>query len=178
LHRIKIYDQLAGQVRKILDAGLNPTHLDTHKHTHLLPPVLAAVARISQEFRIPWVRKLIPLRIPLFRQRQHLVLAKHGCRTTDHFAGFEITGRYGASELAALIANLPDGLTEFMCHPGFCTDELRAAPTRLKDSRRRELDALTSPEVRAALQNSSVTLVRYRDLPIGEMRSSPITSTD
>jgi len=178
LHQIKIYDQLARQVRKVLDAGLHPTHLDTHKHTHLLPPVLDAVARIAQEFRIPWVRKLVPMRIPLFRQRQHRVLAKHGCRTTDHFAGFEITGRYGPSELAALIANLPDGLTEFMCHPGFCTDELRASPTRLKESRRRELDALTSPEVRAALQNSTVTLVRYRDLPINEMSRSPITSTD
>jgi len=44
-HRIRIYDELAAQVRRILDAGLRPTHLDTHKHTHLLPPVLDAVAR-------------------------------------------------------------------------------------------------------------------------------------
>ena len=51
-----------------------------------------------------------------------------------------------------------------MCHPGFCTEELQAAHTRLKESRRRELDALTSAEVRAAIQESGVTLVRYPEI--------------
>jgi predicted glycoside hydrolase/deacetylase ChbG (UPF0249 family) len=153
--RIRIYDELAAQVRRILDAGLRPTHLDTHKHTHVLPPVLDAVARISEEFGINWVRR--PL---LF----HRSLSKHGCRTTDHFTGFRMTGKYDAAELAALIRRLPEGVTEFMCHPGFCTPELRAASTRLKESRQRELEALTSPEVRDALSESAVELVSYRGL--------------
>jgi predicted glycoside hydrolase/deacetylase ChbG (UPF0249 family) len=51
-----------------------------------------------------------------------------------------------------------------MCHPGFCTEELLAARTRLKESRRRELDALTSTEVRAAVQESGVTLARYEEI--------------
>jgi chitin disaccharide deacetylase len=155
LGRIKIYDQLVRQVQKVLDAGLQPTHLDTHKHTHLLPQVFNAVTRISREFNIPWVRR----RFGPFR-----LLPTHGCRTTDHFAGFSMTGRYDTAILAHLIRHLPEGTTEFMCHPGLCTDELRAAGTRLKESRRRELDALTSPEVRAALEESSVKLTRYRDL--------------
>ena len=154
LGRIRVYDELASQVRKILDAGIQPTHLDTHKHTHLLPQVLDAVARIGEEFRIPWIRR--PLG-SLFHGR----IATHGCRTTDHFAGFRLTGRYDAAELARLIRALPDGITEFMCHPGFCTEELRAARTRLKESRRRELDALISPEVRAALLDANVTLSKY-----------------
>src|SRR5689334_11514596 len=61
--KIRIYDELRGQVEKILAAGIAPTHLDTHKHTHLLPPVLDAVARLSEEFRIPWVRR--PFDFPL-----------------------------------------------------------------------------------------------------------------
>src|SRR5690349_15492640 len=44
------FDELRAQLRKILDAGIRPTHLDTHKHTHLAPPVLDAVARLSEEF--------------------------------------------------------------------------------------------------------------------------------
>ena len=56
LGRMRIYDELARQVGKVVDAGIRPTHLDTHKHTHLLPPVLEAVARLSEEFKIPWVR--------------------------------------------------------------------------------------------------------------------------
>ena len=180
LGRIRMYDELAGQVRKILAAGLAPTHLDTHKHTHLLPPVLDAVARISQEFAIPWVRR--PFDFPMHSRRAGIVkravsgsfgvvrgrfereLARHGCRSTDHFAGFQITGNYDARELAALIRALPEGSTEFMCHPGFCGPELRAASTRLKESRERELRALTSSEVRMALKEARVDLASYRDL--------------
>ena len=51
-----------------------------------------------------------------------------------------------------------------MCHPGFCTAELQAARTRLKESRRRELDALLSREVRRALEESEVNLTRYAEI--------------
>jgi predicted glycoside hydrolase/deacetylase ChbG (UPF0249 family) len=178
--RIQIYDQLAAQVRKVQSAGIQPTHLDTHKHTHLLPPVLNAVARIASEFQIPWVRR--PFDLPLHgggvpwprqavskmlgfaRAGFQRALTRRGCRTTDHFAGFQLTGHYDAAELARLIRNLPEGVTEFMCHPGFCTQELQASRTRLKESRRRELDALTSAEVRQAIQESNVTLARYTEI--------------
>lgn len=181
LKRIRIRDELAAQVRRILDAGLTPTHLDTHKHTHLLPPVLDAVARVSEEFGIPWVRRpfdfpndflpgpggidwqkrAISRALGVVRNRFERVLRAHGCRFTDHFAGFQITGNYDAASLIALIRALPDGATEFMCHPGRCGEELRASPTRLKESRERELRALTSPEVRAALEEENVRLAGF-----------------
>ncbi|HXM40033.1 MAG TPA: ChbG/HpnK family deacetylase [Bryobacteraceae bacterium] len=179
--RIRVYDELAAQVRRILAAGIEATHLDTHKHTHLAPPVLDAVARIAEEFEIRWVRR--PFDIPLtaargggvfkratsgglqvLRSRFHRVLERHGCRTTDHFAGFQITGRFRAPELAQLIRELPEGVTEFMCHPGYCGDDLRRAHTRLKESREREMEALAAPEVRAALAEAGVELVNYRML--------------
>ena len=164
LGRIAIYDRLAEQVRKILDAGIQPTHLDTHKHTHLLPQVLDAVAQIANDFSIPWVRRLIPAPVPFLQSMGQAMLTRRGCRTTDYFEGFEITGRYDVKDLAALIRRLPEGVTEFMCHPGFCGPELQASPTRLKASRQMELDALTSDEVRRAIEESSVTVVSYRDL--------------
>lgn len=180
LKRIRIYDELAAQVRRILDAGLPLTHVDTHKHTHLLPPVLDAVARLSEEFRIPWVRR--PFDFPLqpggigwkrravndafgaVRPRLERVLRAHACRFTDHFAGFQLTGNYDAATLAGLIRSLPEGSTEFMCHPGRCGNELRAARTRLKESRERELRALTSAEVRAALIEGNVRLAGFGQL--------------
>ncbi len=180
LGRVHIYDELRAQVRGILDAGVRPTHLDTHKHTHLLPPVLAAVARLSEEFGIPWVRR--PFDFPLqpggagwskralsgafqiVRGRFERVLTRHGCRSTDYFAGFQITGHVSAASVIELIRMLPEGSTEFMCHPGRCTAELRAARTRLKESREEELRALTAPEARAALGEAGVDLVSYREL--------------
>jgi predicted glycoside hydrolase/deacetylase ChbG (UPF0249 family) len=160
--RIRIYEELAAQVRKILSAGITPTHLDTHKHTHLLPPVLEAVARVAEEFHIPWVRR--PLPMDLFEKRLHGALERHGCRTTDHFAGFRMTGRFGTKELVQLIRRLPAGTTEFMCHPGRCGAELRLAPTRLKESRQHELETLIAPETRQAVQDSQIRVVSYREL--------------
>jgi chitin disaccharide deacetylase len=181
LRRVRPYDELRAQVEKVLAAGIQPRHLDTHKHTHLTPGVLDAVCKLSQEFGIPWVRR--PFDIPLsgggpvpwtkrvisrsaqlVRNNFHSRLARHGCRTTDYFAGFQLTGYLRTEELISLLESLPEGVTEFMCHPGYCTDELRGCPTRLKDSRQRELEALVAPEVRAALARNHIALVGYRDL--------------
>jgi predicted glycoside hydrolase/deacetylase ChbG (UPF0249 family) len=178
---IRPYDELRVQIEKILAAGIRPLHLDTHKHTHLAFPVLSAISRLSEEFRIPWVRR--PFDFPMsgsgpipfgkrvlsgglqvLRNHFHAKLSKHGCRTTDYFAGFQLTGYLQAEELAGLLKTLPEGVTELMCHPGYCTDELRRSPTRLKESRERELRALNAPETRAVLDRNSIQLVRYRDL--------------
>jgi predicted glycoside hydrolase/deacetylase ChbG (UPF0249 family) len=163
-----------------VDAGIRPVHLDTHKHTHLFPPVLNAVARLAEEFRIPWVRRpfdlpmtprgtplakrLVSRGLSVVRHRFHRVLARHGCRTTDHFAGFQMTGRFDAADVVKLIHALPDGVTEFMTHPGHHTAELDGARTRLKASRAQELAALTAPEVRDALREAHVELTRYSAL--------------
>ena len=180
--RLRIYDELSAQVRRIIAAGITPTHIDTHKHTHLAPPVLDAVARIAQEFNVLWVRRPFDLpltaargaapimkrvtssSLDLLRGRFHRVLASQGCRTTDHFAGFQLTGRFRTAELVRLIHELPEGSTEFMCHPGRCGEELRHAPTRLKESREEELAALTAPETRQALTECGVHLENFRGL--------------
>jgi len=182
LGRIDPYAELRPQVRRILDAGLHPPHLDTHKHTHLAPPVLDAVARLSAEFAIRWVRQPfdfpmgalsrgVPFKVRAVSRvaatlRGHFrrVLKRHGCRTTDHFAGFQITGRFHTAELVGLIAALPEGSTELMCHPGYLGEALRATRTRLKESRQWELEALTAPEARQAIEREGVELVSYSRL--------------
>jgi hopanoid biosynthesis associated protein HpnK len=181
---LRIYDELAAQVRHIEQAGIRPTHLDTHKHTHLAPPVLDAVVRLAREHDARWVRRPFdfPLNastgaVPLLkrvtsrvlsatRRRFQGVLERHGCYATDHFAGFQITGRFRAAELANLMDLIPEGSTEFMCHPGRCGDALRNAATRLKESRERELEALVAPEVREAMERNGIELVNYAGLTI------------
>jgi chitin disaccharide deacetylase len=179
---IKIYDELAAQVRRIFAAGVRPTHLDTHKHTHLAPPVLEAVARLSEEFGVLWVRR--PFDLPLntlrslapraqqwtsgalglLRGRFQRALEKRHCRTTDYFAGFQITGRFRVQDLVDLLGAIPTGITELMCHPGRCGQELRNARTRLKESRDQELEALTAPETRRAVEENEIELVGFGSL--------------
>jgi len=171
LRRIDIHGELSAQVRKIVAAGIAPTHIDTHKHTHILPPVASALARIVRESGIQWVRKPFDFGLTsgmaarLMRtQRSGLQrkLRHAGARTTDHFAGFALTGYLDETRLLQLMDELPDGTTELMCHPGFCRDELRASPTRLKESREIELHALTSSKVIARIKQRAIELGTFR----------------
>lgn len=173
--KIPVYEELAAQAGKIRSAGLRPTHLDTHKHTHLAPPVLRAVARIAHDFDIPWVRRPFDfspivntgwmpkaMRAAIGWQRMPFARVLDGLRTTDHFVGFALTGQMGVEQMEQAIRQLPDGFTEFMCHPGYCGEELMAAPTRLKQSRQRELEALTSGRVRRAVEDRKIVLAGFR----------------
>lgn len=179
----EIEREFSAQVEKTIAAGIRPSHLDTHKHTHLWPSVLNAVLRVARRFEIPWVRR--PFDVPItaasnrvpwprratsrllrpLRSRFERRLAQAGCRAADHFAGFQLTGHLRGQELASLIRELPAGLTEFMCHPGKLDAKLLHASTRLKQSREAELAALCSEEVRGAVAAAGVELVGFRDAP-------------
>ena len=170
--------EFRAQIERLLSSGIHPTHLDTHKHVHLLPPVLDAVALAADEYSITWIRKPFdlpvgwrpglraalgraaqPFQIP-FRERVRAA----ACRTTDYFAGFAVTGSLSASWLADLLAVLPDGIGEFVCHPGLCGPRLREAATRLKESRATEMDALCAPRVKQAAAEHGVKIVSFREL--------------
>lgn len=170
--------ELQAQIEALLAHGVRPSHLDTHQHVHLLPVVLEAVVTLADRFRIPWIRKpfdtplgmapvlraglalaIRPWRIP-FEER----LRRARCRTSDYFAGFVGTGAMDARWLVALLAGLPGGIGELMCHPGICGPELQRADTRLKQSREREMRALCSEEVRQAVAGHGIELLSYRDL--------------
>ncbi len=49
--------ELRAQISKVIRAGIEPTHLDSHKHTHSHPRVMEQVVRVAEEFGIRRVRK-------------------------------------------------------------------------------------------------------------------------
>lgn len=142
-----------GQVEIVQAAGIRPSHLDTHKHTHLLPHVMRAVTGLARRFGITWVRRGILSRA-----------ASQGLKEADHFRGIRLTGRLDRRSLARFLRRLPAGLTELMCHPGRYDQDLEAAPTRLKRERQVELEALTDPGIRALSRANGLELVSFRDL--------------
>lgn len=177
-----IQRELEAQIEKILAAGITPTHLDSHKHTHLLPVVLDAALELAARYEIGWIRRPFDLPTPavagraalprrmirrgleVFRAEFDRRVEATGQRTVDAFAGFQMTGDYGARELAALIESLPAGVTELMTHPGRCGPDLRAASTRLKQSREEELRALCAPEAQRAAERAGVEITNFAAL--------------
>ena len=163
-----VFAELRAQIQKIVDAGIRPTHLDSHKHTHIMPSVFRAAVRLAQEFQIPYVR------LPLDRTAPYLTYlcstldpfyrryaTRRQVSMTDHFLGYRLTGRLTEETFAAALASIEDGITEFMCHPGHLGDELQSAATRLKESRVRELEALLSPRVRRVMDEAGVRLATF-----------------
>lgn len=151
---LEIEASFSRQVERVWQAGVAPSHLDTHKHTHWLPNVMRAVAAVARRFGIAWVRR------PLFARQARTA----GLRTADHFLGIRLTGRMNEESLAGALSRLRPGLTELMCHPGICDEDLRRSPTRLKEHRQREMEALASPAVKALVKRHEIELTSYRAL--------------
>ncbi len=159
-----IIREAAAQVQRLQRAGIDVTHLDTHKHTHLLSgvarPLLFVAERcgigaIRNPFEEPWSLKLgqgsllrrIELRL-LHRLRKHfyaLPQIRNGAvLTTDGAIGISSTGRLGAPTLRSLLTAMPAGLWELVLHPGYNDHELEGVRTRLRESREAERIALLS----------------------------------
>jgi chitin disaccharide deacetylase len=133
--------------------GAPPTHLDSHKHHHARPELLAAFAGVAATLGLP-VRALDP---PM----RHF-LRGSGVRTTDHFLGdADLRPCWTAERLASALAALPDGTTELMCHPGYTPSHAR---TSFGAEREVELAALCDPGARDALARAGATLVSFDDL--------------
>lgn len=182
----QIEREFRAQIQRVLDAGIRPSHLDTHKHTHTHPRVMEALGRVANEFGIRNVRKPFEdfrtalgshtdghsntrqvisavaagTAAPLFR----LLVRSYGLRTPDHFFGLTTTGRLSSKELLQVLELLPPGTSELMCHPGVCDEELEKYPTRLKRERQIELEALTDPDVRRAAEKRGIRLICYEEL--------------
>jgi predicted glycoside hydrolase/deacetylase ChbG (UPF0249 family) len=92
-------------------AGEEPSHLDSHKHVHLLDPRLFRItAAMARELDVP-------LRARDVAERAACLEA--GVKTTDWFLGAVRPAPYWTEDrLVEQLGCLRPGTTELMCHPG------------------------------------------------------------
>lgn len=179
--------ELHSQIEKIRRAGIEPSHLDTHKHTHVHPVIMHALGRVARQSGITRVRNPVedlrdswrsnrsdgtnPVRnlaaaatVSAVASGFRAISSKYGLRSPDHFLGLAVTGQLGAAALCRLIDALGEGQTEIMLHPGICDKDLARTGSRLQRQRETEMEGLLAPEVRRAVEKSGVRLISYRDL--------------
>jgi predicted glycoside hydrolase/deacetylase ChbG (UPF0249 family) len=65
--------------------------------------------------------------------------------------------------LQHIIQELPEGTTEIMCHPGY-TDEAFAQESVYNNQRDRELQILTDPTIKEALQANGIQFITFVEL--------------
>jgi hopanoid biosynthesis associated protein HpnK len=183
----EIETELRAQIEKIRRAGIEPSHLDTHKHTHAHPTIMNALGRVAQESGIKRVRNPVEdLRdswrsnrsdgtnavrnlataatVSAVASRFKAISGKYGLRFPDHFLGLAVTGQLGAAALHRLINAIDEGQTEIMLHPGICDQDLARTGSRLQRQREIEMEGLLAPEVRRTVVERGIRLISYRDL--------------
>jgi hopanoid biosynthesis associated protein HpnK len=174
----EVREELRAQVRRFLDAGLQPTHVDTHKHVHALPGILEAVIEVASKFGIDKVR--LPREAPLAGRaaprgavKRDLLawlargaperLRRAGLRSTDHFAGVADQSCLNSAALCRILPALRPGVTEIMCHPGYA-DEAAAEYSRTPPRREAELAGLKDPAVRRCLEQQAIRPMHWGEL--------------
>ena len=179
--------ELSSQISKVLDYGLQPTHLDSHQHVHVLPQVLEVVIELARRFSIPWIRNpfdetpffhfarlvdkkrtgsfcLQHLKAKAIRVCRSSFLGRARCsgvRLPDHFFGISLTGIWNEAAMVQLCDELPPGITEWMVHPGYCDQDLLRSGSRLSGQRETEKDLLLSPAMQEHLARERITLSSF-----------------
>ena len=175
------------QIRKVRDAGISPTHLDGHKHVHMLPGLFEVALKLAKRHGIGAIRvshEASSLRTALSsgeKQNSGKVLkqgvqarglkliardareqaARAGISTADYFCGIAQTGELTREGVERLLKSLPEGTTELMCHPGHADAALQKSRTRLQDSRQVELRILTDTGIRNLVASLGIRLIDY-----------------
>ncbi|MDE1161655.1 MAG: ChbG/HpnK family deacetylase [Acidobacteriaceae bacterium] len=150
------------QISKLQRAGLDVTHVDTHKHTHMLPKVARPLLFVAERCRVGAIRspfedhwslavshsdamRKLQVRVLWHLRKKFVALPQirsGAVATTDGTLGISATGRLDGATLEQLLRVMPEGAWELVCHPGYNDRDLDAVTTRLRSSREVERDAL------------------------------------
>jgi len=187
LNASEIAAEVAAQIQKLQKAGVEVSHVDTHKHTHMFPAVLRPLLEAARQCGVGALRNpfapLKPLAWAHLARRPKLwtrysevralrgffagfrsTVAEMGMLTTDGSFGVLGTGALDEKLFFSICGCIPEGIWEFVCHPGYNDAALSGVRTRLRASREAELKILTSPEARRILEQHGIELISYREL--------------
>jgi hopanoid biosynthesis associated protein HpnK len=179
--RNAIRTELAAQIQWVIDNGLKPTHLDSHKHIHSFPIIFPIVCDLARRFEIAAIRftlepkQLLAMPWPLpseggrKRAKAIRIMAKinriqnSDFLKTDCLLGVAHTGKIDVNFFKAVALYNPAATAEVMTHPGFA-DGLDPSQTRLVEQRKVEFEALCSERTKQYLKNAGIKLVHYGQL--------------
>jgi predicted glycoside hydrolase/deacetylase ChbG (UPF0249 family) len=179
INSAEIQAEAGAQIARLQALGIELTHVDTHKHTHMFPRVLSPLLEAAKQRKIgairnpfepqwsltatpgaPFLRRAQVQMLSRFQPAFHSLVAKARLATTDGAIGVLATGTLDHRTLSSILQAMPDGNWELVTHPGYDDVELAIAGTRLLASRQVELEALGGADFRKDIQ-----FIHFRQLP-------------
>lgn len=141
------------EVSKQLEAfrsffGKDPTHFDSHQHAHLNEPLRSIASETAEQIGVP-LRHINP-----------------GVKYCGAFYGQSSEGYANqdaitVNSLIETLRNLPAGVTELACHPGYPDDDLEGMYVQ---ERSIELRTLCDPRVKNAINEFGIQLISFKQL--------------
>jgi len=160
--------ELRAQIQRALAMGVHPTHLDSHQYRLIMTgkDLFDVMVRLGHEYHLPifvtrdWFADHPYLASSLGPEDiviDHTVTIDPAV-TADHWEEFYLSA----------LKKLQPGVTEFVIHPGFADEELRAA-TRERDTwgaawRQRDYNFFTSHKFRRTLAKQHIQMITWREL--------------
>ncbi|HMG71967.1 MAG TPA: polysaccharide deacetylase family protein [Pyrinomonadaceae bacterium] len=160
--------ELRAQIERALAMGVRPTHLDSHQYRLIMngKELFDVMLRVAHEYQLP-----VFVTRDWFADHPYLQASLDpGDIVLDHTVTIEseIPPEKWAGFYLTALKNLKPGVTEFVIHPGYDDDELRAA-TRERSTwgsawRQRDYDFFTSDQFREILAQQNIKLITWREL--------------
>jgi len=160
--------ELRAQIERALAMGVRPTHLDSHQYRLIMngKELFDVMLRVAHDYKLPvFVNRDWFADYPYLQESlgpEDIIL--------DHTItiGPEILPEKWNEFYISALKNLKPGVTEFVIHPGFDDEELRAA-TRERSTwgsawRQRDFDFFTSNQFREILVQENIKLITWREL--------------
>jgi predicted glycoside hydrolase/deacetylase ChbG (UPF0249 family) len=127
--------------------GHDPTHVDSHQHIHREEPAHTVIAAVAQKLGVP-LRHYDP-RIQYCGSFYGQTPKGRPCPET-----------LDVDNLIQIIRELPSGITELACHPGYASD----LDAMYASERAKEVQTLCDPRVRQSLDEEGITLRSFRGI--------------
>jgi hopanoid biosynthesis associated protein HpnK len=173
----EVEGEIAAQIARFQKTGLRLSHLDSHQHIHMFPPVFQIVRRLTGEMDNVWIRnsagpwrkspnvrmgrwiRLLGLNLTCLSAR-----ALHGRslpQMPDGMCGFDVSGCLTRPALERTLRKIPDGLYELVCHPGEDDVDTQTRYSHWGYQWAEELKALTARETQAVLKEQGIALTSF-----------------
>jgi len=148
--RAEMAAEIAAQIARFAETGLQPDHINAHKHFYVHPVIGAAAVRAARSAGFPAMRVPNEIGGPALQNAWCRVMRATGLPAPDRVVGLRWSGEFTAERVLEALRQTPGGVTEFYFHPASSNDVPGGAPGyRYTD----ELAALTDPGVIAAVRD-------------------------
>lgn len=161
--------EITAQIARVHDYGIRLSHVDGHKHLHMLPGISAAVARVLPRFgiervRVTRLRSFTAANGVALLLRQHLAwragreFERAGLRSPAHV--FDIQAIMGSQDPVSKspLRRSSQAVVEMFCHPGTALADIEKPGSC---ERHAELTFLTSPQFKELLNATGSRCTTY-----------------